>query len=334
MGLLRWALAVLVALVLGVAAAGAWAWSQLAPVGAGEAQVYLLRSGTPFGQVIADLKARDLIRNPDTIKLYAKLRGWQTRLQFGYYRLSPEMSADIILERLVSGKTEKIPYTIPEGYRIDRASAQLEKYSLSRQVYETLASSPDEQLRQDFPFIAQLPSLEGYLFPDTYYLSGSERELIYAQLRRFQELVLPLWQNRPANHPLSLNDTLKLASVVELEGLLDRELPIIAGVFLERMRIGMKLESDPTVEYAMKRHQGNKNLTLKDIAIDSPYNSYRYPGLPPTPIGSPGLAAIKAVLYPQKTPYLFFVAKGDGSHAFSRTYPEHLNAIRRIYGRN
>ena len=141
---------------------------------------------------------------------------------------------------------------------------------------------------------------------------------------------MPLWQERPANHPLNLDETLKLASVVELEGLLDRELPIIAGVFLHRLRINMPLQSDPTTEYALGWHQGAKGLSLEDIKIDSPYNTYRYKGLTPTPIGNPGKAAIKAVLYPKTTPYLYFVARGDGTHAFSATYAEHLQAIRRI----
>jgi len=142
---------------------------------------------------------------------------------------------------------------------------------------------------------------------------------------------MPIWERRPANHPLRFSDTIKLASVVELEGLLDRELPTIAGVFLKRLKIGMKLESDPTTEYAQGWHQGNTPLSLKDIQIDSPYNTYRYHGLMPTPIGNPGKAAIEAVLFPEKTDYLYFVARGDGSHTFSKTYQEHLAAIRKIY---
>ena len=169
------------------------------------------------------------------------------------------------------------------------------------------------------------------MYPDTYFLQGVEKDLIEAQLKRFQEVVLPIWEKRPPSHPLDLHQTITLASVVELQGLLDRELPIIAGVFLKRLSIGMKLESDPTTEYALGWHQGAKGLSLKDIRIDSPYNTYRYGGLPPGPIGNPGIAAIKAVLYPEKTAYLYFVARGDGSHVFSKSYSEHLSAVRRIY---
>lgn len=321
-------------LLLAGGAGGYYAYSQLAPpANQSKEAVYLVKQGETLYGISEALAKKQIVRNPQALRLLARVKGNSGQLHTGFYRFKSSMSASEILERLTTGKTEKIPYTVPEGYRIDQAAKNLDDYGLSSQRYMDLARNPSAELLATFPFLNQTSgtqSLEGYLFPDTYYLASSSQELIQAQLHRFQEVVLPLWEQRPASHTLSLSDTIKLASIVELEGLLDRELPIIAGVFLQRLKIGMKLESDPTTEYALGWHQGPKGLSLKDIQINSPYNTYRYHGLPPTPIGNPGKAAIQAVLQPQKTPYLYFVARGDGSHAFSRTYQEHLNAIRQI----
>lgn len=307
---------------------------QLAPPESNQSAVYLIRPGTALNQVTSELEARGVIRNARAAQLYARLRQWHTQLKTGYYRFDKGLSTTAILKKIVTGQTTKIPYTIPEGYRIDQAAKNLDQYNLSAKRYEAMATDPPAALLAQFPFLKGTSAekrLEGYLFPDTYYLGGSEEELIQGQLRRFQEVIMPLWNRRPETHPLDLNDTIKLASVVELEGLLDRELPIIAGVFLHRLRIGMPLQSDPTTEYALGWHQGEKGLSLEDIKIDSPYNTYRYKGLMPTPIGNPGKAAVEAVLFPKETPYLYFVARGDGSHAFSTTYAEHLAAIQRIH---
>lgn len=328
-------LALVVVLVLLAGGAGvAYYFQQLRPPGGSGEMVYLVRKGDTLYNISRQLGAKNILLNPDAFRLMARLKGQQDELKTGFYRLSAEMTASQILDKLVTGKSEKIPYTIPEGYRIDQAAKKLDDYQLSSKKYIDLARSPDTQLLDDFSFLKETSgakSLEGYLYPDTYHLEGSERELIYAQLNQFERAVLPMWESRPASHKLSFDKTIKLASIVELEGLLNRELPIIAGVFLKRMEIGMKLESDPTTEYALGWHQGAKGLSLQDIKIDSPYNTYRYPGLPPTPIGNPSAEAIKAVLYPNRTEYLYFVAKGDGTHAFSKTYSEHLSAIRRIY---
>jgi UPF0755 protein len=332
---MRWLIAVFVSVLVFLLSLGGYFWYALQPARPNAESVVLrILPGSSLSQVTRELTQKKLIANPAAFKLYAKLRNWQNLIQSGYYRISPGSSTPAILYQLVSGQTEKISYTIPEGYRIDQASRKLKQYTLSPERYLTLSRKPDPQLIQRYPFLGAQHlrhGLEGFLFPDTYFLNGGEKELIEAQLARFQQVIMPLWQKRPSSHRLDLFQTLTLASIVELEGLLDRELPVIAGVFLKRLSIGMKLESDPTTEYALGWHQGAKGLSLKDIQIDSPYNTYRYQGLPPGPIGNPGLAAVKAVLYPEKTDYLYFVARGDGTHAFSKTYQEHLNAIRRIY---
>lgn len=323
--------------VLGVLAGGAgvaYYFQQLRPPGGKSEMVYLVRKGDTLYNISRELGAKQILKNPQAFRVMARLKGQQDELKTGFFRFDADMTASQILDKLVTGKSEKIRYTVPEGYRIDQAAKDLDKFQLSSAKYMELARKPDAQVISDFPYLKDtsgVNSLEGYLYPDTYFLEGSERELIYAQLAHFEKTVMPIWEGRPASHKLSFDKTIKLASIVELEGLVNRELPIIAGVFLKRMEIGMKLESDPTTEYALGWHQGAKGLSLEDIKIDSPYNTYRYPGLPPTPIGNPSADAIKAVIYPERTEYLYFVAKGDGTHAFSKTYNEHLNAIRRIY---
>ena len=319
---------------LAVVGAAAYLFYELNPTAKASETVYLIRPGASLGRVVSDLEKKQVLKNAQAARIYARARQWHNRLKTGYYRFEAGLSGTEVLQKIARGETTKIPYTIPEGYRIDQAAARLEDYNLSAGAYEKLARQPAADLLERFPFLrgtSAEKSLEGYLFPDTYYLGGSEQELIQAQLQRFEQVVMPLWNKRPATHPLSFDDTIKLASIVELEGLLDRELPIIAGVFLHRLRIGMMLQSDPTTEYALGWHQGDKGLSLEDIKIDSPYNTYKYKGLTPTPIGNPGKAAIEAVLFPRETPYLYFVARGDGTHAFSRTYAEHLAAIRRIH---
>lgn len=320
--------------ILAAAGAAGYFFYQLGPAGNPGEVLYLIHKGDTLYSVARDLNEKHLLKNADAFKLWARIKGWQDQIQTGYFHLDGSMTAQAILEKLIKGHSEKIPYTIPEGYRIDQAAKNLGNYQLSPDTYINLARQPDAETLSEFPFLkgtSGKTSLEGYLYPDTYYLSGSERGLIESQLDTFAKKVMPVWQNRPASHPLDLDQTIKLASVVELEAMANRELPIVAQVFRKRLKIGMKLESDPTAEYALGWHQGAKGLTLKDIAIDSPYNTYRYPGLPPTPIGNPSLDAIKAVIYPASTDYLYFVAKGDGTHAFSKTYQEHLNAIRRIW---
>ncbi|PIQ26767.1 endolytic transglycosylase MltG [bacterium (Candidatus Blackallbacteria) CG17_big_fil_post_rev_8_21_14_2_50_48_46] len=335
MSFLRGLVFFILAIVLAGVISAAVFFHYLSPLDpASQDKLLRIQNGASLYQVTETLNQEHLIRDMRAFKLYARIKGWQNRLQSGYYRFSARQSSSEILETMVLGKTEKIPYTIPEGYRAEQASRRLSEYLLSPERYLEIAKKPEQELLRRFPFLSQETlknGLEGFLFPDTYYLDGEEKQLIQAQLKRFEEVILPLWKKRPAGHTLNLYQTVTLASIVELEGLLDRELPIIAGVFLKRLSIGMKLESDPTTEYALGWHQGPKGLSLKDIQVDSPYNTYRYKGLTPGPIGNPGLAAIKAVLFPEKTPYLYFVARGDGSHAFSKSYPEHLSAIRRIY---
>ena len=180
-----------------------------------------------------------------------------------------------------------------------------------------------------FPFLNALPfsaSLEGVLFPSTYLFvldKDLPSQLVEQQLSGFEQNILPLWTQRPLGFLLPFYQTLILASIVEEEAVLNNDRPIIAGIFQKRLALQMPLGSCPTVKYALKRFDDGKGISYTDTQIQSPYNTYRERGLPPTPISNCGVSSFKSVLEPQETPYLYFVAKGDGAHIFSKTLREH-----------
>jgi len=291
--------------------------------------LFHVKAGSTMSQLSSQLLIKDLIRNPHITTYYAICRGWDRRIIPGYYFLSSDMSTTSILRKIIEGKTEKMQITIPEGYSIKQIGELLDSYNFSSQNYFNAIKNYLNQYKKSYTFLQQFTendTLEGYLFPDTYQMGQSEDELVNQQISRFNELIIPVWLARPNGYPLNLKQALTLASIVEKEAQKPEERPLIAGVFFKRLFAGIPLAADPTVEYALGWHQNEKGLTYSDVKIDSPYNTYRYKGLPPTPICNPGVEVFKAVLNPLNTPYLYFVAKGDGSHIFSRTAREHDNA--------
>jgi UPF0755 protein len=190
--------------------------------------------------------------------------------------------------------------------------------------------------KDQYPWLpSDLPYLEGFLYPDTYKLNSDRitpQAIIKQMLDRFEQVALPIYQQAPNKAQMPLLQWVTLASIVEKEAVIPIERPQIAGVFTQRLQKGMRLESDPTVEYGLGiRQTADQPLTLAQVKTASPYNTYLNAGLPPTPIASPGLGSLQATLNPEKTDYLFFVARYDGTHVFSRTLQEHqaaTNAIR------
>jgi UPF0755 protein len=178
------------------------------------------------------------------------------------------------------------------------------------------------------PIDIPVDTLEGYLFPDTYRfaIGQKEEEIIKIMVNRCLEVASPLYEGYDGS--LSFHEVITLASIVEKEAIYDRERPVIAGVFLNRLRIGMRLQADPTVRYVV--NEPRSRVLYRDLEVESPYNTYRYPGLPPGPIASPGVASIRAVIEPADVDYMYFVARGDGTHYFSRTFAEHVAARRRF----
>jgi UPF0755 protein len=213
--------------------------------------------------------------------------------------------------------------TIPEGYSLKQIADLLEESGLIKgDEFLSKTEDPDTTVR----YALKSPTLEGYLYPDTYHFAKGQSAsvLIDLMVSRFRQVTTPFME-RVRFVGLTLHEVITLASIVEKETGRPEERPVIASVFLNRLMKGMRLESDPTVIYGIRDFNGN--LTREHLSKSTPYNTYRISGLPPGPIANPGLESIKAVLYPAGTDYLFFVSRNDGTHHFSRTYQEHQTAV-------
>ncbi len=288
----------------------------------------VVRKGEAATQVVQMLADSGVVSDPDALEFVLKLTKIDRRIKSGVYRFRKNSPVLKVAWRLYKGPNVKgVLVTIPEGKRL-QAIAGIIARRLGNDSLRFM------ELAEDSVFIKRLAekygfpppkSLEGYLFPDSYKFSYFEDEAIIID-RMVGRLMEVLRQNgllvEMKRKKMSLHELLTLASIVECEAAVDSERPVIAAVFLNRLKHGMPLESCATVEYALPRHK--KKLTYRDLQIDSPYNTYIHIGLPPGPICSPGLNSIKAVLKPTKVPYLYFVSKGDGTHLFAQTYRQHL----------
>ncbi|NLK65296.1 MAG: endolytic transglycosylase MltG [Tissierellia bacterium] len=287
-------------------------------------------SGSTTNDIAEILFENDLISNIRTFKYYAEKTGSDAKLKAGSYVLSRNMNADELINSLIKGGSSGNTYnvTIIEGLtNEDMAEALSKQTELDYDKFIELMESPDI-FKDEFEFLkdTSLSNLQGYLMPDTYnvYVNSSEEDIIRVLLKQFDEFYINEIKPRMENTSLTFDEVINLASIVEKEALLDEERDEVAKVFLNRLDINMKLQSCATVNYA--NGVWKERLTYEDIEIDSPYNTYIIEGLPPTPINSPGKVSIISVLEPADVDYLFFVAKGDGSHYFSNTYDEHIDA--------
>ena len=299
------------------------------PGPAGKAEHFTIPEKASFGQVLDTLDAHGLIANRLVFKLRARLSGADRRVHAGPYAASRGISTGALLDMLAEGRTASVRVTIPEGLTIAEA-ADIAGRDLDISVDSFVEAAHDSVLADSFGIHA--PSLEGFLHPDTYLLAqdASARDLVALMLKQFDASWKPEWTARLDSLHLSRLELVTLASIVEGEARVDAERETIAGVYLNRLRIGMALQADPTVQYAIQLATGErkKRLYTKDYRTPSPYNTYLHPGLPPGPVNSPSLRSIEASLYPADVPYLYFVARPDGHHIFSRNYQEHLRAIR------
>ena len=288
--------------------------------------------GTATQQIGRNLAAAGLIRSPTAWNLWARwLHSQDPKGGFkaGTYQLLPTQPLSAIADKIWQGKVVQRSFTIPEGWSLQRMAAHLEAQGFfPAQDFLAAASQIKRNQYQWLP--AGLPHLEGFLYPDTYNLNGDRvtpQDVVQQMLNRFEQVALPLYQQGHSQTKLNLRQWVTLASIVEKEAVVSQERTRIAGVFTSRLRQGQPLGADPTVEYGLGIQQtADQPLTLAQVKTPSAYNTYLNPGLPPTPIASPGLASLKAALYPERTPYLYFVARYDGTHVFSRTLSEHIAA--------
>jgi UPF0755 protein len=281
-----------------------------------------------FAAVRDSLAAHELLAHPRWFTLVARIRGDDRDVQAGIYDIPRGASATHILGMLTSGAEAMTRLTIPEGLTVTEI-ADLIGERMAIPPESIIAAAFDTTLvRMVSPTGA---SLEGYLFPETYTVRASirPRSLVRTMAEAFEQHWEPAWNTRLAELGLTRDQLVTLASIVEGEARHDAERPVIAGVYLNRLQRGMRLQADPTVQYGIQLATGKRKsrLFLKDYQFDSPYNTYLVDGLPPGPIDSPGRASLLAALMPAEVPYLYFVADTGGWHKFSTSYREHLNAI-------
>ena len=284
--------------------------------------------GETFQQVLDSLEHAGIIRSRFLIDLAGRMLDLTTRMQIGKYRFKSEMSNKEILEDLRYGKTiEPVMVTIAEGLRASRQAGVLAK-ELRIDSTRFMVLVNDSNFAMSLGVEAS--SLEGYLMPNTYnfYWQADEADIIKQMVREFWTVFDDSSKTQAVKLRTSINEILALASIIESETAIDSERAVIAGVYYNRLRKGMRLQADPTIQYLLE--DGPRPLKYSDLYLESEYNTYRREGLPPGPINNPGKASILAALYPVSHKYLFFVANGLGGHTFSRTYPEHVRAVRRF----
>ena len=297
----------------------------------GGEQTFTIEIGESVNSVAAHLEEVGLIRDADAFRAYLIYSGLDTSIQAGSYKLSPSSSAIDIAHEFQDATSEEVTFVVLPGWRSEEIAAVLPTSGLAVTAEEFL-----DAVRSALPgydYLEGAPTTEGFLFPDSYILprSTSAPEMVNTFVRNFGLRLLPDLRNGFEREGLAVYQAVTLASIVEREAVQDDEKPLIASVYLNRLRIGMKLDADPTVQYAYgydftKQTWWKNPLGLEDLQFESPYNTYLYVGLPPGPIANPSLEALQAVAFPAQSAYYFFRAKCDGSgyHDFSETFEEHL----------
>ncbi len=285
------------------------------PLKISEDTLFLVNKGDSLNKIAQSLQDKKLVNDKYIFILFSKINRIYPQIKAGEYLFNGEFSIKQTAEKLSSGKVYLRKVTFPEG---------LTSTEIAKILHKENFLSKDEFAAPD----------EGSILPETYtYMRGDSPEKIIKQAQKAMQNVLEqAWQERDQNLPLqSKEELLILASIVEKETGIGMERAQVASVFVNRLRLGMLLQTDPTVIYALTngKEDLNRQLTRKDLSIDSPYNTYKYAGLPPTPICNPGKDAIYAAAHPSETPYLYFVASGNGGHNFAATLSEHNENVRK-----
>lgn len=295
--------------------------------GGGAAARVVIPSGVTFRAAADSLEQAGLISSSRFFRFYAKLSGRDRALKPGTYLLERDLSWGGLLDALTEGRGIVHTFTIPEGFAIADMTPTIAR-ATGVPAESLLVAMSDSALRTRVGAIG--PTLEGYLFPDTYTFpdGATARDIVSALVRRFEDIWQEEWDTRLSALALTRHEIVTLASIVEKEARVAEERPVIAAVYLNRLRRGMRLQADPTVQYALGKHV--ERVLYRHLEIDSRYNTYRYAGLPPGPIASPGAASLEASLFPANVPYLYFVAHPDGHHEFRTTFAEHSAAVREM----
>ncbi|MBN2538821.1 MAG: endolytic transglycosylase MltG [Deltaproteobacteria bacterium] len=280
--------------------------------------------GSSFAQTADILSEAGMIRHKKKFYLLALVTDASKHIKAGEYVLRSSMTPMAVLEKLMRGKVKGYQVFIPEGFTLSQIASRLENQGLAdRETFISLAS--DSRLLSSLGIEEE--SAEGYLFPDTHMLNKSmgEEGIIRFMVRQFRKVMTPDMLKRANELGLTEGEVVTLASIIEKEGGPLEERPMISAVFHNRLKRGMRLQSDPTVIYDIEDFDGN--LRKADLQKETPYNTYRIDGLPPGPICNPGMEAIEAALYPESVDFLYFVSKNNGSHQFSSNLKDHNKAV-------
>jgi UPF0755 protein len=293
----------------------------------GKTVSFEIKPGESVGVVAANLQKQSIISDNNLFVAYASKTETDKKIKAGVYSLNTKMSIKDILEVLVSGTRSEVWITIPEGWRIDQIADYLEKQGLFKA--QDFIDAAKVKNFSGTPFLSGLSgntTLEGYLFPDTYkvYADAKPEDVISEMLDNFGKKVTREMMNQANQKGFTLHQFIILTSIVEKESAHSEDIRKIASVYYNRLSDGMLFQSDATITYITRRPDASP--TIDETKIDSPYNTYLYKGLPPGPVGNPGLEAMQATLNPEKTDYLFFVSKGNRAY-FAKTYEEHLSNI-------
>lgn len=322
----RLAAVALALIVVGTLAAGLWMFKGVERPykGYAEAEQFIdIPQGSGSASMGRRLADAGVVRDAETFRLAVWLRGAGQRLQAGEYRFDAPMSAVSVVDKIARGDVFLQPVTFREGLTI-RQMAEIYEGKGYGPAAEFVAAAGNAALIKDLDPAAT--DLEGYLFPDTYALPRrtTAAQLVGRMVSRFQQALAPEIRERAAARGLTVRQLVTLASLVEKETAKAEERPVVAAVYSNRHRIGMGMQADPTVIYALERAgRYDGNLTRENLRFDSPYNTYRYAGLPPGPIAAPGAASLAAAAQPADVPFLYFVSRNDGSHVFATTLEEH-----------
>lgn len=327
--LFRWILWVGAACAMAVLSVSVWILLEMRPVKGNARYTLTIPQGLGLSGISARLDNAHLIRNRYAFMLYVRLAGADRHLRAGSYRLQAGKSGFWMLEKLVHGQEFATLVTFPEGVSgRDIARILDERGVTGSKTFLDAITNP--AFAANYQDLTRAGSPEGFLFPDTYEIAGNAtaEEIALMQIKRFRQVYTPGFVARQRALHMTTAEIITLASIIEKEAKIPAERPLISAVFYNRLRLHRPLESCATVQYALGVHK--PRLTYDDLKVDSPYNTYHHIGLPPGPIGNPGLDSIRAALYPASVSYLYFVARDDGSHQFSETYRQHLAAQRTL----
>jgi UPF0755 protein len=317
------------------------------PLNSGEKPfVFIIEPGENAEQIALNLVDAGILSDSELFRRYVRYYGLDSGLEAGTFTIEPHISVSSLAALLSDARLEEIKLRFIEGWRIEEMAnylRQIQPANIDADEFEALVRRQQQFDLSHFDFLASLPdnvSLEGFLFPDTYRIpiDADASYLVRAMLSNFGHLVTPSLRQAYGAQGLTVHEAVTLASIVQREAVVAEERPVMVGVFLNRLSQGILLQADPTVQYAVGYQSDTGRwwkspLSAVDLEVDSPYNTYRYPGLPPAPISNPGFGALEAAGKPVETEHLFFVvdctSSIDGAHVFSRTFEEHLANVER-----